>query len=272
MTEQELRQSVVDAARGWLGCKERDGSHRKIIDLYNSHKPLARGYKVKYTDAWCATFGSACAIKAGLTDIIPTECGCTKQIELFKKLGSWQENDAYVPLPGDYIFYDWQDGKNYAATDNTGAPDHVGIVEKVSGKTVTVIEGNYSDAVKRRSLQVNGRYIRGYGVPKYGSKATGDTTSASTQAGTDTPAAAVKVEVAQHFDKALTGAYKTSAKLNLRAGAGTDKVVLTVIPKGATVWNYGYYNTVGGKKWLYVQYTAGGKTYTGYCSMAYLKK
>ena len=172
MTEMELRQSVINIARGWLGRKESDGSHRAIIDLYNSHKPLARGYPVKYTDAWCSTFASAVAIKAGLTDIIPTECGCGKHIELFKKLGSWEENDAYVPKPADYIFYDWQDGPNYAATDNQGAADHVGVVEKVVGQTITVIEGNMSNAVGRRNLKVNGRYIRGYGVPNYAKKAT----------------------------------------------------------------------------------------------------
>ena len=128
MTENQLRQKVVKIAVSYLGCKEADGSHRKIIDLYNSHEPLARGYAVKYTDAWCSTFASAVAIAAGLTDIIPTECGCEKHIALFKKLGAWVENDAYVPKPGDYIFYDWQDGTNYATTDNTGAADHVGIV------------------------------------------------------------------------------------------------------------------------------------------------
>lgn len=172
MTEQELRERVVSIAKSYIGCKESDGSHRKIIDLYNSHKPLARGYKVTYTDAWCATFGSAVAIQAGLTDIIPTECSCSKQIELFRSLGSWQENDAHVPSPGDYIFYDWQDT---GAGDNTGAPDHVGIVENVSGGVITVIEGNYSDSVKRRSIAVNGLYIRGFGVPKYESKASAST-------------------------------------------------------------------------------------------------
>ena len=186
MTEQELRNKVVSIARGWIGRKESDGSHREIIDLYNSHKPLARGYPVKYTDAWCSTFASAVAIKAGLTDIIPTECGCGKHIELFKKLGSWEENDAYVPKPADYIFYDWQDGPNYATTDNQGGADHVGIVEKVVGQTITVIEGNYSNAVKRRQLKVNGRYIRGYGVPKYSKKATA---GGSAPAAPSTPAA-----------------------------------------------------------------------------------
>ncbi len=184
MTEQALRQKLVGIAQGWLGRKESDGSHREIIDLYNSHKPLARGYPVKYTDAWCSTFASAVAIKAGLTDIIPTECGCEKHIQLFKALGSWEENDAHVPAPGDYIFYDWDDN---GAGDCTGSADHIGIVEKVSGQTITVIEGNMSNAVGRRTLKVNGRYIRGYGVPKYSSKATAGG-NASGGAATPSPA------------------------------------------------------------------------------------
>lgn len=171
MTEKELRQKVVATAESYVGCKEADGSHRKIIDLYNSHKPLARGYAVKYTDAWCSTFASAVAIACGLTDIIPTECGCEKHIQLFKALGAWVENDAYVPKLGDYIFYDWQDGENYATTDNTGAADHVGIVTGISGNTITVTEGNMSDAVGHRKLKVNGRYIRGFGTPNYAAKA-----------------------------------------------------------------------------------------------------
>ena len=41
---------------------------------------------------------------------------------------------------------------------------------------------------------------------------------------------------------------------------------------GTTVRNYGYYNTVGGVKWLYIQVTLGGTTYTGFSSSQYLKK
>ena len=162
MTEKELRQSYVNAAVSYLGCKESNGSHKKIIDLYNSHKPLARNYAVKYTDSWCATFVSAMAIKTGLTDIIPTECGCGQMIQLFQKLGAWVENDAYRPSTGDVIFYDWDDN---GVGDDTGWPEHVGI-------TIKVIEGNKSDSVSYREIAVNGRCIRGYGVPKYSSKAT----------------------------------------------------------------------------------------------------
>lgn len=156
---------VVEQAREWLGRKESDGTHKYIIDTYNAHKPLARGYAVQYNDAWCATFVSAVAIKLGYTDIIPTECSCSKMIELLKKINSFDENDARVPNPGDLIFYDWHDTN--PAAENMNDPDHVGIVEKVSGNIITVVEGNYSESVKRRSLEVNGKYIRGYGVPKY---------------------------------------------------------------------------------------------------------
>lgn len=161
--------SIVNQAQKWIGLNESDGTHKKIIDIYNEHKPLARNYKVKYTDAWCATFGSALAITLGYTDIIPTECGCGNQIELWKKIGCWIENDAYIPNPGDYIYYDWNDT---GTGDNTGWPEHVGIVEKVDNNTITVIEGNYNNSVKRRIIKVNAKNIRGYGIPKYDKETT----------------------------------------------------------------------------------------------------
>lgn len=176
MTETELRNKVVSIAKGWLGKNEGDGSFKKIIDLYNSHPPLARGYKVKYTDEWCATFVSAVFIEAGLTDIAPTECSCSKMIALHKNLGQWKETDAYVPDPGDIIMYDWQDT---GSGDNAGNPDHVGIVESVSGTTITIIEGNKGQAVARRKMTIGGRYIRGYCLPSYSKKASTDEYSVS---------------------------------------------------------------------------------------------
>jgi hypothetical protein len=164
ITMSYLRTKVVEQAKAWLGYNEADGSHKKIIDIYNSHKPLARGYKVTYTDPWCATFVSAVAIHLGYTAIIPTECSCNKMIELLKKLGAWEESDSRKPNPGDILFYDWDDN---GVGENKSGVEHVGIVEKVSGNTITVIEGNYKNAVTRRTIEVNGKYIRGYGVPKY---------------------------------------------------------------------------------------------------------
>lgn len=156
--------AALAQAREWIGRNEADGTHKGIIDVYNGHKPLARGYKVKYTDAWCATFVSAVAIRCGLTEIIPTECGCGQMVELFRAMGEWQESDSRTPAPGDVIFYDWDDSRT---GDCMGWPDHVGIVEGVDGGKITVIEGNKNNAVGRRVLAVDGRYIRGYGVPRY---------------------------------------------------------------------------------------------------------
>ena len=174
MTEQQLRQAVVDTILGWVGCNEADGSHKKIIDIYNSHKPLARGYALKYTDAWCAGTVSAVAIVNNITDIMPTEVGVGKMIDLYKRLGRWMESDGYTPQIGDVCMYAWSDdGKG----ECTSGADHVGIVTKVSGTTFWVTEGNYSDSVKTRTMQVNGRYIRGFGLPDYAGKATGAASS-----------------------------------------------------------------------------------------------
>jgi peptidoglycan hydrolase-like protein with peptidoglycan-binding domain len=152
---------IIQQARKWLGLKKSDGSYQIILDTYNNHKPLARGYKVQRSDAWCATFASACAIAVGNTSV-PLECSCKNQVDGWKKAGRWAEDDAYIPSPDDYIYYDWDDsGKG----DNTGWPDHVGIVETCDGKTITVIEGNKGGKVARRTLEVNAKYIRGYGIP-----------------------------------------------------------------------------------------------------------
>lgn len=175
----KLASKVVAQAQAWLGRKESNGTHETIIDIYNAHKPLARDYEVQYDDEWCATFVSAVAIKLGYTDIIPTECSCSKMIALLQNKGAWVENDAYKPSAGDIIFYDWDDR---GSGENKAAPDHVGIVEKVSGNTITIIEGNYNCAVQRRYIAVNGRFIRGYGVPKYDKEnASTGTTAAQTK-------------------------------------------------------------------------------------------
>lgn len=158
---------VVKKAKSWKGCKESNGTHKQIIDTYNKHTPRARGYKVKYTDAWCATYVSAVSIDLGYEKIIPLECSCEKMIEKFKKIGCFVENENRVPKVGDICFYDWNDnGKG----DNKGSADHVGIVVNVSRETFTVMEGNFDNQVKERVLKINAKYLRGFGVPKYNSE------------------------------------------------------------------------------------------------------
>lgn len=156
-------QDVLNVMRSWLGYSEANGKHRIIIDLYNSNPPLARGYKVKYTDEWCDTCVSAAAIKAGARDLIGTECGCEKHIEIFKAKGIWQEDGTVRPQVGWIILYNWDDGTQ----PNDGYSDHIGYVEEVHDTYMIVIEGNKGEAVARRKLTIGHGNIRGYACPKY---------------------------------------------------------------------------------------------------------
>ena len=169
--EAALRMELVQTAETYLGTQEGDDGHQKILDIYNTHEPLAVGYVVQETDDWCATFVSAMAISCGLTDIIPTECGCQRQIGLFQELGTWEENDAAVPLPGDIIYYDWD---SRSLGDCTGWADHVGIVVGTKWPFIKVIEGNKDDAVDYRIVLINDIHIRGYGRPDYASLLQGE--------------------------------------------------------------------------------------------------
>lgn len=81
-----------------------------------------------------------------------------------------------------------------------------------------------------------------------------------------------KVDSARSFDKSLAGTYKTTSDLHLRAGAGKNKNSLVIMPKGTKCRNYGYYTTLDGTKWLLIQATVRGVTYTGFSSSKYLAK
>ncbi len=247
MTENALRQKVVDTARGYLGFKESDGSHKGIIDVYNSHKPLARNYRLKYTDPWCAGTVSAVSIVCELTDIMPTECSCDAMIALYKKLGRWVEDDNYKPKIADVAFYDWQDS---GVGDCTGGSDHVGIVTAVNGNTLTITEGNKNDAVSNRTITVGARYIRGYGIPDYASKAAGGTTSASATTGTSTGAAAsyeigdtVTFSGTKHYASSgeAYGKYCKAGKAmitKIASGAKHPYHVVAVQGSGSTVYGW----------------------------------
>ena len=166
MTEDAIRQRVVDTAVSLLGIKESSAEHKHIIDTYNSKLPkLPRGYKMGYNDAWCAATMTYIGITLGITDIILPECSCSAMIELYKRKGRWMEDDAYVPKPGDLVMYAWKGQKG----ENTLAPDHVGMVISVEGKNIKVVEGNYDNQVKARTICVEYVKTRGYCLPDYGS-------------------------------------------------------------------------------------------------------
>lgn len=157
--------SILNEARKYIGVAGGSNSHHKIIDTYNSVKPLPAGYKMTYNDNWCDTFVSFIGIEVGATGLIGRECSVQRHIEIFKKLRIWNEDGTITPKPGDIICYNWDD----ATQENDGWADHIGFVETVQNGSITLIEGNYGNAVKRRTIPVGWGYIRGYARPKYGS-------------------------------------------------------------------------------------------------------
>ena len=162
--EKQLRQLVVDTAEAWVGTKQSDTNHHKIIDTYNSIIPLPSGVKMTYSLAWCAATISCVSQQLGLIDYIIPECSCNRMIKLYKAKNQWIENDAYVPDMGDILFYAWKDR---GVGDCELEADHVGIVKEVKNNIIYVIEGNYSKQVKIRQIKVNGKYIRGFATPDY---------------------------------------------------------------------------------------------------------
>lgn len=161
------RNAVVNLVNSWIGKNESDGSYKEIIDIYNSYSGgFPRGTKMQYGWAWCAATWSALAIKLDYTDIMPIEISCYYLIESAKKMGCWVGNDGYIPKPGDAVLYDWNDS---GVGDNQGVPDHIGTVTYVNESEgyMVVTEGNYNRSVKKRTISINGKFIRGFIAPKY---------------------------------------------------------------------------------------------------------
>jgi hypothetical protein len=75
---------------------------------------------------------------------------------------------------------------------------------------------------------------------------------------------------ADFFDRSIAGKYTVDTDLYLRNGPGVLHSVLTTLPEGATVYNYGYYDKILGKTWLYVEYHTKDTIYTGFASAKYL--
>lgn len=138
-------------ATKYIGIHEGSNAHHYIIDSYNSIKPLPRGYKVTYTDAWCAAFVSFVLLKCAAKKA-PYECGVTEMYKKAVKYGEFIKKSG-TPKANDIVFYNW---------DNNSTLDHVGIIASINGSTLRVIEGNKNDAVGVRYIDKNSKYIFGY--------------------------------------------------------------------------------------------------------------
>lgn len=110
----------------------------------------------KYTP-WCACFLSWAAAQQSETinGTPPSFADVDKGMTKFKDSGMWRKRGA-TPIPGDYVFFDWDGGSD---------PDHVGAVLCVDedGYLYT-IEGNSGGKVAVQRYLLSDPRIVGYGV------------------------------------------------------------------------------------------------------------
>ena len=132
---------LVDIALKEVGYKE-SGNNRTKFGEYTGTNGAA----------WCHSFVSWCAKEAGIgTDIIPKTASTDTGMNWYKKKDRFRLKGNYTPKRNDLVYF------------KTGR-SHVGIVEKASGNTLYTIEGNSSDAVRKRSYPLTEGTITGYGV------------------------------------------------------------------------------------------------------------
>ena len=143
------KEKFVSGATKWIGTREGDANHKKILSIYNGQTPLPRGYRLKVTDAWCAGFATAVAVETGCGDVFPRECSCWYMEKLAGQMG--YIIDRGKTDVGDVVLYDWE---------QDGTVDHVGIVVQRNGNTLKVVEGNMNNGVGYRNVGIQSKNIR----------------------------------------------------------------------------------------------------------------
>lgn len=143
---------ILHIAAGEVGYEETPVNITKYGEWYGFH------------NAWCAMFVSWCAYQANIsTSVIPKSASPIEIKNVLYNQGrhylSAAYGGSYTPVPGDLIFIN----------NTPAAPGHIGIVVSVSGNTVRIIDGNWSDKVSDHQMSLTNTSIVGYGNPNYGS-------------------------------------------------------------------------------------------------------
>lgn len=232
LTGEVSMQKMYSHSKGWYILRPKSAAHAvKMADLM---KAACNNANIGYDQG-----NRLGVVQHGIMTAVKTECDCSSLVrEVVKEAtgkdpGNFTTANEAASLEATGLF---ESKRSYVSQSATPVYDGDVLVTKTKGHTVIVVSGNARKAASGSS---------------------------------STPAPSVstaKIESAKGFDKTLAGAYKTIGSLYLRAGAGKGKPELVVMPNNTTVRNYGYYTLVDGTKWLYVQTTIRGVTYTGFCS------
>ena len=240
LTGEVSMQKMYSHSKGWYILRPKSAAHAvKMADLM---KAACNNANIGYDQG-----NRLGVVQHGIMTAVKTECDCSSLVrEVVKEAtgkdpGNFTTANEAASLEATGLF---ESKRSYVSQSATPVYDGDVLVTKTKGHTVIVVCGSARKA-------------------------------ASGSSGTSAPSiSTAKIESAKGFDKTLAGTYKTIGSLYLRAGAGKGKLELVIMPNNTTVRNYGYYTLVDGMKWLYVQTTVKGVTYTGFCSsnIKYLDK
>lgn len=243
-----LPDKVVSIALSQVGYKEGANNWNKYaqdldaIGFYNGKKQNV---------AWCDVFVDWCVYEASgkdkdralaaLYEPKKDNCGagCKYSAQYFRKNNAWSE----TAVIGSQIFF----GKK-------GAESHTGLVVAIGASTITTVEGNKDNAVKKCSYSKNDSKITGYGLIKYDSQP-------QPQPQPDPQPTPTGKEY-----KVKTN---SGDSLRLRAEATTDSAQVGYIPNGKTVTAEAIVEgeSIGGvKAWILTTYNG----VKGYASGKYL--
>lgn len=153
---------------------------------------------------------------------------------------------------------------------------HVGVVEVISGNTLTIAQSNYGGTIfflsyhNKGSMTYNGMPFLGYVYNPYAPASAKPTTTSTTTTSSNS-GINMGVKVATKYAKSLAGTYTADCNVNLRSGCGTNYSSKVVIPKGASMFCSGYYTPTNTKyPWFYVGVTVKGKYYEGFVQGEYI--
>lgn len=148
---------IIKIAKAEVGYRE--GYSNGHWNNHQKYSPAVPSLEWSQNQAWCATFVSWCAMKAGLKSLYPVTASTDLGASWFKQRKQWSE----YPAIGAQIFF----GAN-------GDMNHTGIVYDYDDTYVYTIEGNTNTSGSREG---NGVYlmkharrqsrIQGYGYPAF---------------------------------------------------------------------------------------------------------
>ena len=150
---------LVAVAKSQLGYRE---SNENFIlqggDAVQGWSFYGGWYGAPYEE-WCAMFVSYCLVNAGIgEDIMPHSGNCNRWKG---DLGARyiDDEDEYIPEPGDIIFF-----HHNRVSNDPNYPNHIGIVTQydADSDTVYTVEGNSGKSVRDRQYERASSVIVGY--------------------------------------------------------------------------------------------------------------